>query len=810
MAQANRAPDGAAASDSVHGGLPREASPDAVLLIGSGDRLYREYVLAAMAREHRLVLLGPARATWQRPFVVDDAEVCLDDADAVLAVARACGERHALRGVLTYDETRVELAADLAQRLGIAHLDAGAAARCRDKLATRQALASAGVPSARAEHVHTLARARAAADAIGYPVVVKPRALAGSIGVTRVDRAADLPAAFALASGSRLPGVAARDGVLVEEYLQGPEISVDCVVLDGRVQVANVARKRLGFAPFFEEIGHVVTSAGDAALALDDIRAVVTGAHAALGIDRAITHSELRLTPTGPRVVEVNARLGGDLIPYLGWLATGVDLASAAADVALGRTPDLRPTIDRTAAIRFFYPTSDATVRAVALDPAWERPAWLDRFCWEVAPGDVLRLPPDGFISRLGFAIVTGAGERECEARLDEVQRHLRIDVQPLARGGEPSAASAPALTLVSPLAARPRDGRWEASAPAVPPAAVGHVFDTTGWLRAWERADAERSLARRYLCHDVPGRAPVVTPFSLVEHSPMWNSYEVDAGVEPVWPGPVVMTPSLYSFYGPGDAPIERARSIVDHGLQQTRRWGAAALVIGNLEPDAARLWSELKPPTAALVLDKAYRADVSGGIDGHLAGLDGHVRREFRRAWRRCTERGLRLEVLGGAAMVPRLAEFAALAEDTSRRHGPSLYTVPTFTALSAIPGATLLLAELDGEAVGAFLTFLHGESLYLWAGGYDYARRAQLGTYAFLFYESIRFAARSGCRYVEAGRGNFRYKERHGFTPIDLWSLVYVTPGRGHDALHARLLDMDRGLAAHMAPAAQLCVG
>jgi hypothetical protein len=81
-----------------------------ILLIGSGDEQYREYVCESIARAHRLILLDSSPATWQRRYVADAVRVCLDDADAVLAAAREFD----VDGVLTYDETRVELAAQIA------------------------------------------------------------------------------------------------------------------------------------------------------------------------------------------------------------------------------------------------------------------------------------------------------------------------------------------------------------------------------------------------------------------------------------------------------------------------------------------------------------------------------------------------------------------------------------------------------------------------------------------------------------------------------------------------------------------------
>jgi carbamoylphosphate synthase large subunit len=773
---------------------------ETILLIASGDRLYREYVCAAVSKAYRLVLVQSQPATWQRPYVVDELVANLDDEAAVLTATLAYAEHHPLAGVLSYDETRVRLAASVAAHLGIAHMDGAAVARCRDKLATRRALDAAGVPSARAQHVATLAEAQAAAQRIGYPVVLKPRGLAGSVGVTLVHGRDELPAAFEVARGPSLPGVEALAGVLVEEYLDGPEISVDCAVLDGDLQIAVVAKKRLGLAPFFEEVGHVVCSRPDASLPRERIREVVVAAHRALGVDRGFTHTELRLTATGPRVIEVNARLGGDLIPYVGWLATGIDAARASAQIAAGRRPRLGASRRGAAAIRFFYPKADLRVLERKLDPCWPVPEWLDRVCWEVSPGDVLRLPPDGFMSRLGFAVVTGESEVECEARLDEVERHLLLESEPLAAPLATVEPGAGDLAPVVPLARRTTSTWWDERVPALPAAAAGHVFDSEAWLQAWERATTERHAARRYLRHT---DTPAVDPVYLVEDSPMWNSYETDAGVGPVWEAPVAITPSLYAFYGPNTAPLHHARRIVDRGIEQARLWGAAAFVVGNLEPDVADEWRAVAPPTTSLVLDRAYRADVSRGVEAHLATMSGHARREVCRLWRRSTERGLALTVLRGEAMAPRLGDLATLAHATSSRHGPPLYTLETFAALSRVPGATLLVAERDGEAIGAFLTFLYGDSLYLWAGGHDYARRSELGTYSFLIFESIRFAVREGCRVVEAGRGNFAFKERHGFEPVDLWSLVYLMPGRDRDVHLARLHEMRRGMQAFMPP-------
>jgi hypothetical protein len=101
-----------------------------------------------------------------------------------------------------------------------------------------------------------------------------------------------------------------------------------------------LARKQVGYPPYFEELGHVVDAA-DPLLSDDDVLHVLRHAHSALGFTDGMTHTELKLTPAGPMIVEVNARLGGGLIPYLGMRASGMDPGLAAAAVACGQPPVL-------------------------------------------------------------------------------------------------------------------------------------------------------------------------------------------------------------------------------------------------------------------------------------------------------------------------------------------------------------------------------------------------------------------------------------------------------------------------------------
>ncbi|MFD4241807.1 ATP-grasp domain-containing protein [Streptomyces sp. NPDC058525] len=407
-------------------------APARVVVVGCGTPAYRSYSLEAVAARADAALVQPAPADWQLPYVQDRHRTAdTRDPEATAAAVASLLAGHAgPAGVLTWDETLLRTTAGVAARLGLAHMSPEAVDRCRDKLTTRRILGAAGVPSAGFRHVRTPAEALDAAEALGYPVVVKPRALAGSIGVTLAADPGELATAFEQAAGSAFPGITGLDGVIVEEYLTGPEISVDCAVRGGRAVVANVARKRLGFAPHFEEVGHLVAPWRHEPWA-DAVETVVTEAHAALGIRTGLTHTELRLTPTGPRVVEVNGRLGGDFIPLLGALATGVDLVAAAADIALGRTPDLTPARDRCAEVTFVYPPHDGQVRSLDLSAAEAVPG-VERVVALAAPGTELLLPPRGIVPRLAAVLVTGDTPEQCATASAAAARAVRADVTPL------------------------------------------------------------------------------------------------------------------------------------------------------------------------------------------------------------------------------------------------------------------------------------------------------------------------------------------------------------------------------------------
>ncbi|MEU9167722.1 ATP-grasp domain-containing protein [Streptomyces sp. NPDC048420] len=399
-----------------------------VLVLGDGPRPYHEHLLQQIASAHPVVLAGGEPRSWGNAYARHRLDVDLADGERTAAAVRRFAATTEFGGICTYLEHHIELAARLAATLGLPHSSPASMAACRDKAEARRLFDLYDVPSARSRLVADAEDAVEFAHLLRYPVVIKPRGLAGSTAVVRADSDDQVRTAFQHARRDTFLGLdaSAVPGVLVEEYLTGPEISAETVVLGtGEVRVVAITRKQLGPEPRFQETGHSV-DALDPLLHDQGIARTVAAAVTALGVTRGVLHVELRLTKRGPVLIEVNGRPGGDLITLLVALATGIDLARATAALATGTTPDLTPTRQRAAAIQFLYPALGGEVAGLDADEALRSERWLERLVWTRETGDeVSAFPASGIDDRLGHWVVTGMDAATCQARLATVPERI-------------------------------------------------------------------------------------------------------------------------------------------------------------------------------------------------------------------------------------------------------------------------------------------------------------------------------------------------------------------------------------------------
>lgn len=306
---------------------------------------------------------------------------------------------------------------EVAKSLDVSANPTSAIRLLNDKLAMRSLLAAHGVSPVRFATVPSWRDVAGVLDRFTLPVVVKPTALAGSRGVLLLHRRADLAG-----WGLELESYGYDDPVLVEEYLRGPEFSVESMSFDGSHHVAGITRKELGIPPLFVEMGHVHPAPLPSPMRDAMVELTSTLLDLA-GYRNGPAHTEIIWTGDGPRLVESQARLGGDRIFRLVELATGVDLERAMFTVLAGHRPALAPQRCGVARIAYFQFRPGVLESIGGLDEAAALPFVHDLHI-PFAPGDVVP-PVRDSKSRHGYVIVTGDTHRQAAANLAEVRRLL-------------------------------------------------------------------------------------------------------------------------------------------------------------------------------------------------------------------------------------------------------------------------------------------------------------------------------------------------------------------------------------------------
>lgn len=273
----------------------------------------------------------------------------LANEDEILAIAR----KHRIDGVMTIaaDYPMPTIAA-LCATLNLPGPSPTVVTKSTNKRLMRLALSAYGVACPRFFNAESLENARNAAENLGTDAIFKPAVSQGGRGVTRVPAGASNTAieqAF-----QRAQRETRGDGVMVEEFIEGPEFSIESLTHQGNTHIIAVTDKLTSGPPYFVELGHSQPSRWPA----EQVKALCHTADqalAALGVDQTAGHTEIRFSSRGPVIMEVAARLGGGFInSHLVPLSTGIDLVAATIQVALGDPPDLRPRFQgRAAAIRF-------------------------------------------------------------------------------------------------------------------------------------------------------------------------------------------------------------------------------------------------------------------------------------------------------------------------------------------------------------------------------------------------------------------------------------------------------------------------
>jgi biotin carboxylase len=376
-----------------------------------------DFVAAAAALGVEIVVASEEALPFGRSVVVDlgDLErtaIALTDVDAAGPVD----------AVVAVDDRSAPAAAAAAARLGLPHNPPDAVAAAQDKAELRRRLGAAEVPQ---PAWRLLGPEDDLGNSLGWPVVLKPRDRSGSVGVIRVDRAADVAA-----TATRIRAIVGdADAVLVaERFVPGPEVAVEGLLRQGELDVLAVFDKPDPLdGPYFEETIYVTPSRHPAEV-LDELGRVTAAACTALGLREGPVHAEARLTPEGPVVLEVAARSIGGLCARTLRFGAGVSLEELVLRHALGMPTDgLRRERGASGVMMLPIPGS-GTLRGITGQDEARAADGVVGLELTIRPGTEVRALPEGD-RYLGFLFARGDTPAAVEASLRTGAAALTVDI---------------------------------------------------------------------------------------------------------------------------------------------------------------------------------------------------------------------------------------------------------------------------------------------------------------------------------------------------------------------------------------------
>lgn len=417
-------------SVSLEAGQPRPSEPGVVaaaeppvVVVGCGFpqlgllRAFRARGIPTVGLDRTETAIGVPLATRFLP-------VSTADVAAVIAAVRATGAR----GIATSgSELALTTTVKVADELGLPfYADTPTVRRAQAKDEMRAAYAAAGLPLPRFAAIADIAAGQAFAAEVGFPLVVKPANGWGQRGVSRIDRAEDVAARVTEAIDQSFGG----GGAVMEEFLVGPELSVNGWIEDGEL-VAYAVTDREVF-PGDEPLGVMRSEVCPSRLPQADVDAAVAAARAgarALGLRAGPCYSQVCITERGAVLFETAARCGGGFDAEITRLVSGVDFYDRLVDIALGQPLRSEAPRERHAAaiVRFLAPPR-GTVESIAglADVTW-KDGIVDAAIY-ARPGDELH----GLVNaaaRLGHVLAFGDSREQAVARADAAEAGLRVVV---------------------------------------------------------------------------------------------------------------------------------------------------------------------------------------------------------------------------------------------------------------------------------------------------------------------------------------------------------------------------------------------
>lgn len=399
------------------------------ILIVSAGRMQIPAILTAKAMG--LYVIATDRNVEAPGFAHCDEVVYLDSKDIAGHVQYATlnAKRLNIKGAFAGSDVAMTVAG-VTDALGLPGISMEVARRSNNKSAMKERWLRDKIPTPFGAEVQTLSEALQILKSIGYPAIVKAVDNAASRGSMKIDSESQLSLALEQAKAASRTGTA-----IIEEYVIGPEQSVETIVWNGHHYHVGMADRKFGFHPYHVETAHIDPSSLPSttqALIYD----VVDAAAESLGIDFGPAKADMILTPKGPMILEMPARLsGGFHSQYTTPLSTGQDPIRAVMEISMGRPLDedlIKPKRHRTAVCAGIFPPPGLITGITGLDEAKNLRGIEQIILTRGVGEEVTEYIDNG--CRLCWVIGVADNEQEAFQVIDEARQMISFEIEAVER----------------------------------------------------------------------------------------------------------------------------------------------------------------------------------------------------------------------------------------------------------------------------------------------------------------------------------------------------------------------------------------
>ncbi len=344
------------------------------------------------------------------------------DIEGSVRIAKKQNEITPINAVLTVGTDASMTVAAVANALNLPGIKFEDAEAATNKIKMRMRFKENDVPSPAFLPVWSLSDAKNACKILGFPLVLKPSDNMGARGVMRLDHANQISDAFKFSKDASPSGE-----LIIEEFMEGPELSIDAVIHNGEITFTGIADRIIEFPPHFIETGHTMPSNLDEKI-LQEAREVMTKGIRALGITTGAAKGDIKVTPKGVMIGEMAARLsGGFMSAYTYPLSSGVNLMKAIIEVAMGQEPgNLEPVINRVSIERAILAKPGIVKKISGLEEALKVPG-IEEIFLNIKEGDQI-VKPTSNVEKSGNIIAVADTLEEAETAVKRCRELLIIE----------------------------------------------------------------------------------------------------------------------------------------------------------------------------------------------------------------------------------------------------------------------------------------------------------------------------------------------------------------------------------------------